>query len=208
MARPLTDDELKIISELNISIRNKTIFTIGIHTGFRLNEIRCLQIKDLYSLELKEVLKCITVQKQNMKGKKASRSVIISNYLREVLKEYINTLKDKDNKDTYLFVNKNNVPLSKVQIWRIIKSIFVKAKIYDSKGKLGVHTLRKTFAKFFSDKTEGNIYKLQKALGHSNINSTTHYMSNIDKERDDIITGMFDKIYEKQLELEEQLCFT
>jgi integrase len=44
-------------------------------------------------------------------------------------------------------------------------------------GKIGTHSMRKTFASKVYEQLNGRLERVQKALGHKNINSTVAYLS-------------------------------
>jgi integrase len=44
-------------------------------------------------------------------------------------------------------------------------------------GKLSTHAMRKTFANRMYDKLNRDLVKVQRAMGHANINSTAQYLS-------------------------------
>ena len=57
-------------------------------------------------------------------------------------------------------------------------------------GKLGTHSMRKTFADRIYDRLDGDLAKTQKALGHKNINSTVQYLSFREEEIDEAILAI------------------
>ena len=57
-------------------------------------------------------------------------------------------------------------------------------------GKVGTHSLRKTFADRVYDALDRDLVKTQRALGHRNINSTVHYLSFQEEEIDAAIAAI------------------
>ena len=57
-------------------------------------------------------------------------------------------------------------------------------------GKLGTHSMRKTFANKVYDALNNDLVKTQRALGHRNINSTVSYLSFREEEIDQAILAI------------------
>jgi site-specific recombinase XerD len=54
-------------------------------------------------------------------------------------------------------------------------------------GKLGTHSMRKTFARRIHAKLGRDLMKTQKALGHARVTSTVSYLSFAEEEIDEAI---------------------
>jgi site-specific recombinase XerD len=57
-------------------------------------------------------------------------------------------------------------------------------------GKLGTHSMRKTFANHVYDKLGHDLVKTQRAMGHKNINSTVSYLSFCEDDIDQPILAL------------------
>jgi integrase len=68
--------------------------------------------------------------------------------------------------------------------YRILREATDKAKIA---GKVATHSMRKTFAERMYTKLDKDLLKLQKALGHRDVNSTIAYLSFNQQDIDDAI---------------------
>jgi site-specific recombinase XerD len=68
----------------------------------------------------------------------------------------------------------DNRPVTRVHAWRVLHQAFTDT---DLGGKLGTHSMRKTFANKVYDALGHDLIKTQRALGHRNINSTACYLS-------------------------------
>lgn len=189
--RPLTDDEVKLISTSfsgTYGKRNKALFLLGVRTGFRISEMLSLRVGDLH--QLRKIVDRVTVQRRHMKGGKAgktsSRTVLLHQQARDALDAWLQTLaKRKGGLSPELYVFKSrtgeNRPISRVQAWRLLQEAFAANGLT---GKLGTHCMRKTFANKVYDQLDGRLEKVQKALGHANINSTIQYLSFREEEID------------------------
>jgi site-specific recombinase XerD len=166
--KPLSDQEISLISDSMESLRDKCLFILGVKTGFRISEL--LSIKKSDCLQYNKVKASITVQKRNTKGKVASRSIPLTNEVMEVLKSYIQTLPKEQE---YLFQSRNGNRLSRVQAWRVIKDAANKNNL---EGKIATHSLRKTVAMRAYNESGKDLALTQQILGHKSINSTISYI--------------------------------
>jgi site-specific recombinase XerD len=67
-----------------------------------------------------------------------------------------------------------NRPISRIQAWYILTEAY---RTNGLTGKLGTHSLRKTFANKVYEKLGHDLLKTQRALGHKNLDSTLAYLS-------------------------------
>ena len=63
--------------------------------------------------------------------------------------------------------------LARESLWRVIKSISMKAGIA---GHIGCHSFRKTLALRAWEASGHNILKVKEVLGHREVSSTQHYL--------------------------------
>lgn len=103
----------------------------------------------------------------NLKGK--MRVVILSDRLCKLLKEYI---KENNIKNGSVFLTRNNKPLDRTAVWKMLKSLCEKANV--PKEKVFPHNLRHLFARTFYA-LKKDIVRLADILGHSSINTTRIY---------------------------------
>ena len=80
-----------------------------------------------------------------------------------------------------------NQAMSRVRTHQILKEAYDINKLA---GKLGTHSMWKTFADRVYDRLGHNLVKTQKALDHRNINSTVSYQSFREEEIDVAILAM------------------
>lgn len=177
-ARSFTPEEItKILNEFENQLRserNTIMMKIGLHTGFRIQEILSLTVGDVYEDGVPR--RDIKVERKYMKGQKASRSVIISDQLREALIGYYTHLKDVElSKPKWpLIYGQSGKPICYRQALKIIQTTCKKLGI--STERLSTHSFRKTFAIDAFNLLGNDIQKVQKALGHKNLQSTTNYI--------------------------------
>lgn len=124
----------EILSEQ--SQRDLLLFVFGINTGIRVSDLLSLKVDDIWDgTEIKEFLYLKDPHSDQMKA------FYLNNNIRTELNNYLALFDFK--KDDYLFKSKKNAqPISRQQAYRIINNA---AKEVGIPGKIGMHTLRKTF---------------------------------------------------------------
>lgn len=194
--RPLGDEEitsmLRALKLRKSGIRDQAFFVLGITTGFRISELMSLRVRDITNHG--KMNTHIRIPKSRMKGGKCSRSAVIAPMVRTYLWALLNELKAKDSNggNRWLFQSrKGGTPISRVQAHRILADAFKSAEIFGGVGILGTHTMRKTFAAKMWEAHDGNIWKIQNALGHASPASTVAYLSFEDSEQTAAVAAVF-----------------
>lgn len=188
--RPLTDEEIETLKEYfdaresdadesgdDRVLRDRTLIFLSLYIGTRISETLSICVGDVW--QYGKISGQVYLKKENMKGKKQGRSCVLNDKCRELLKTYIDHyhLSNISPKSRLFLSKKGN--LGKRQATRIFKTAFEACELT---GKLATHTTRKTFARKIYDKVDGNIVDLQVAMGHSEISSTVHYISENNKK--------------------------
>lgn len=179
--RPLQDDEIRAV--LNTFhrrdpnyCRNRALFVTGYLTGFRASELLSLRIGDVWQHGC--IVDTVEVKRAHMKGKRASRQIVLHKHARAALRELIQhyqTIGMDMNPEGALFASREGGrAICYVRFWQLMKRAFAAARLT---GKLACHTLRKTFARLFLSKSNDNILGLQRLLGHSSPTVTMCYAS-------------------------------
>jgi integrase len=182
-AHPLTRTQVKTVLKTTPKLRDQALLTLGFQTGFRISELLSLtlgELTDIYG----QVKSVITVTKSHMKGKRFSRSVKLNSDTQRVLSKLVKKLKqqNRDRRTDALFQSRQGYKgkaLGARQVNNIIKELFAKAGCV---GKFSSHSLRKTFAEQCRRIFQGDILKIQKALGHSDIRNTIRYLNYNEEE--------------------------
>lgn len=118
------------------SLRDLLFFVLGINTGIRVHDLLSLKVKDIWDGDnIKEFLYICDAKNEEQKAH------YINNQVKTVLNSFLNSREFKANE--YLFKSKKNeLPITRQQAYRIINQA---AKDVGITGKIGTHTLRKTF---------------------------------------------------------------
>ncbi len=176
--RPLADMEVRNVVErlTGASKRDTALFLLGIKSGFRISELLSLKVGDL--LQAGRMVERVTVARRNMKKRVEGRTVLLHPEAKEALAEWFQELaaEEKLTAETFVFLSRkgDNRPVTRVHAWRVLHQAFTDT---DLGGKLGTHSMRKTFANKVYDALGHDLIKTQRALGHRNINSTACYLS-------------------------------
>lgn len=187
--RPLTDEEL---AEVCMSFwgeharRDKALFLLGVKSGFRVSELLSLRVRDVCPGG--RMIDRVTVERRHMKKKVEGRTVLLHPEAREALADWLAEARP-DGEDTFVFISRKgeNRPITRVQAYRILKEAYDACEMT---GKLGTHSMRKTFANKVYEKLDHDLPKTQRALGHRNVNSTVQYLSFREEEIDAAILAI------------------
>ncbi len=165
--------------------RNIAMLLLGAKSGFRVSELLSIRVKDV--VQHRKITQDITVERKNMKRKIEGRTVFLNEMAQHALLEWVKVLKSRGHVSPETFVFKSrkgqNRPISKVQAWRILNQVF---RDLGFSGKLGTHTMRKTFVRDVYDKliemreddpSVDPLPMLQMATGHKSYDSLLKYLS-------------------------------
>jgi len=177
-SRPLTELEIQNILQSftgKYSLRNRTLFLLGLNTGARISELLSLDVGDVW--RYKRPVEIIYLQKRHTKGKLVGRQITIKSGAQQAILELIQWKKQQKEslaKDAPLFVSRQGGRLKRKQAHNILREVFDACEL---PGHVTTHSLRKTFANYVLRASGGNIKVLQELLGHQNLSTTEVYLS-------------------------------
>jgi integrase len=187
--RPLTEVEVDLLQQSfggAYAERDKTLFLLGVKSGFRISELLSLCVGDVS--QHGRLVDRVTVPRRYMKNKREGRTVLLHPETKAALATWLLTLRQLPGSTAQTFVFRSrkgaNRPISKVQAWRILHEAVTTNELT---GKVGTHAMRKTFANRVYHQLNHDLVKTQRAMGHKNINSTVAYPSFIEDEIDQAI---------------------
>ena len=190
--RPLTDEEVYDVARSfwgEHARRDTALFLLGVKSGFRISELLSLRVRDVR--QAGRLVDRVTIERRHMKKKLEGRTVLLHPEAKAALAAWLDELGRDDalSDDAYVFRSRKggNRPITRVQAYRILREACVACEM---NGKLGTHSMRKTFANKVYDRLERDLVKTQRALGHRNINSTVQYLSFREEEIDEAILSM------------------
>lgn len=140
--------------------RNYCIVSTFLATGIRLNTLINLKVTDINFEEA-------TIRLTTTKNRKA-QLIPLPNKLATVLSKYIRKVKPTE----YLFTNRSGTQLTSNGVKLAIRS-YNRSKGVD---KTSIHLFRHTFAKNYL-MSGGDVFRLQRLLGHSTLDMTRHYVN-------------------------------
>lgn len=143
-------------------LQNRAIILLLLDTGIRASELCNLTINDL-----NKVTNHILVFG---KGKK-ERNVPISRQTSNAIEKHLQSRKQKT-PNSPLFAKNNGKPLDRVLLGRILARLGTEAGV----SRVFPHRFKHTFAIQFL-RNGGNIYSLQKILGHSTLDMVKRYLA-------------------------------
>lgn len=170
----LSIDQIKNIYNNLTDYRERALFGLMISTGLRVCEISTALIEDI-RYHNGEIVLFVLGKKRDSK----CEYVKLSNQVLEDIKNYVG------NRTTgYLFSSTSNNSLGKgvstTSLRKMIKNIFKRFGI--DKDTISCHSLRRSFA-VVSYETGSSIYDIQQVLHHANIQTTTRYLKQVDRDK-------------------------
>ena len=157
-------------------LRDRALFLLGLHTGFRITELLSLRVCDVVADG--RMLDRVVVRRANVKGKVEGRSVVFHPTAQRAVLVWLRELQRLGylTKDTFLFQSRarGNRPITGARAWSAYMAAFQRAGVA---GQLGTHSTRKTFAKHVYETTGRDFFRTQQALGHKDPKSTTAYLT-------------------------------
>lgn len=169
----LTEEQIQKLTELcngstKSGYRNLCLILLMLDTGIRVSELASIDVIDV---DLNQG--CITLR--IAKGGK-ERIIPIGSLVQKMLWRYINTYRPKPltARITRVFLNEIGTPLTKNGIQQMLRRYGKRAGI--SGTRCSPHTFRHTFAKNYL-LNGGDIFSLQKILGHSSLASVRLYLN-------------------------------
>jgi integrase len=163
--------------------RDRALITTQLFGGYRSFEVLSLTVRQVWRNN--RVATAIGITPKNRKGHHGNTHwVPVGNELRRALENYISRRLEDENHlppGAPLFVSRkraqNGRPqaLDRRSALRIVRDAFVRANIEDD-GRLGTHTLRKTYAQKVFHFSGNNLLIARDALGHASCATTEIYL--------------------------------
>lgn len=182
--RPLTRaEERQLVQTIRrLSARDHALVACLWWTGFRISEVLSLKVGQVWRAGC--MADRIGIAPRHLKGKRGrTRWVPILPELARALDRQIRSLARRHELDEGmpLFLSRETDDerrlraLHRCQAHRIIRRAFQRAGIVDD-GRLGTHSLRKTFARRVYEHSGRDLMVLKHALGHTDVAITQKYL--------------------------------
>ncbi|GAK03267.1 site-specific recombinase, phage integrase family [Geomicrobium sp. JCM 19037] len=157
--------------------RNKLLFIVGINSGLRVSDILPLRVKDLRDKDYVDI-----IEKKTGKRKRFALNAAIKKASNELIEP------SADSEDFVFKSRKGNGAIGRVQAYIVLNAAVERAGLADKLGKIGTHSMRKTFG-YFAHKNGTDITLLMRIFNHRDQRETMRYLG---IEQDDI-----DAVYAK-----------
>jgi len=158
--------------------RNYLLFVLGINSGLRISDLLKLRVEDV--LEPDGSMRERITLREKKTGK--SKDFPLSDNARSALKQYFKSLEGREKKPMELFPSRKGGALGRVQAYRILNRA---ARIAGISGRIGTHTLRKTFG-YWAYKQGQDIVMIQRLFNHSSPSVTLGYIGITQEELDNV----------------------
>jgi len=179
---------LKALRDSKTSTRDRTIIELVLNCGLRIQEIRLLNVSDIWNgLTVRNHL---IIRPETAKRSK-EREIFINTHLDKVLKEFFRYKRNKCESldpQSPLFISKKGNQVAQRTLQDMAEKWYIKAGLINASGKAKYtfHTLRHSFAMGLRRRGV-SLERIQKLLGHSSLQSTGIY---IEPSREDLIDAI------------------
>ena len=169
----LSLEQTKTIYNSLIDLREKALFGLMCSTGVRVCEVAKANIEDI-KIHNGEVVLFLLRKKHSEKDE----YVKLSNQTLNDIKNYIG---ERTSGSIFISTSNNsmNKPMSTTSLRKEIKRIFKRFGLEED--TLSCHSLRRTFA-CISYENGSSIYDIKQVLSHQNIQTTTRYLQQVDRD--------------------------
>ncbi|QQK74203.1 tyrosine-type recombinase/integrase [Salicibibacter cibarius] len=159
--------------------RNKLLWIVGINSGLRISDILALKVGDLRGQDN------ITITEgKTKKRKRFPLNAAIKKAVKECVPAEVSA-------DEYVFKSRKGVnkPIGRVQAYTVLNDAVERAGLTDKVGKIGTHTMRKTFgAKAYENGTD--LAMLMRIFNHSSQNETLKYIGIQQRDIDEVYANV------------------
>lgn len=188
--RPLTPIEINhVLSAFEgaTAARDHLLFILGLNTGLRISELLSLDVSDVWNGV--QVRARVHVKRMNTKGKSKGASIALNSTIQSELRDYLALPLFTCPVDASrpLFRTQSGMRLGRKGAWQALKRAFSRAGVEE---QVATHSMRKTFAKRIHNALGNDLTKTQRALRHSSILSTIHYLGVDDAEIENAIMNL------------------
>ncbi len=179
---------LKALRDSKSSLRDLAIVELVLHTGLRIQELRLLNVSDLF--DGTTIRSHLTIRAETAKRCK-SREVFLNRHIVQVLKGFIRykrSVEESVDPQAPLFVSKKSNRMGQRTLQDMIEKWFIKTRLTDANGdsKYTFHSLRHTFS--MNLRRRGvSLERIQKLLGHASLQATGIYL---EPSREDLIEAV------------------
>lgn len=179
---------LKTLRDSKTATRDLTIIELCFHTGLRVQELRLLNVGDIFNSMI--IRDHLIIRAETAKRCK-SREIFLNTHITRQLKIFIAYKRSRGEAlepNAPLFVSKKAGRVGQRTLQDMVEKWFVKAGLIDAQGKAKYtfHSLRHSFAQNLRRKGI-SLERIQKLLGHSSLQATGIYL---EPSKEDLIEAI------------------
>jgi integrase len=171
------------------SLRDYTLFIMGIYTGLRISDLLLLRVQDVADRAGKKLVVRDRIALREKKTKKA-KIIVLNKDAKSALRVYLAAVNPKDGDPLFVSAKRDAEnalrPIGRWQAYKVLNRAAREAGIRD---RIGTHTLRKTFG-YWNYRKGFDIVLLQKIFNHSSPAVTLHYIGFTQDEIDAAYTNL------------------
>jgi len=205
-ARPLEHPEVEQLLREGFTgqfkHRNRSLFAIGVSTGFRCSELLALTFRDV--IHRRYPKDWIKINKRHTKGKTQGRTNQLQPFAKKSLQPWIEIRREQQPEipillDAPVFlsreINQRTGEIKAISLDQAGKILRAAFKRCDITGSVSTHTMRKTFAKIAyrnavkkyqaGELLKEPIFVVKDLLGHKHLNDTLKYLSFLGSQIDE-----------------------
>ena len=175
------NEQAEIIATLDRA-RDRLLFLLGLHSGFRVHELLSMRVGDVWKDNRPATE--ITVARRQLKGGTSasarrirSRTTPLHPTVQAAIRTYVQDRFGAEplRADEFLFKSRKgpNTAITPRHAWRIIKAAARAAGFPD---RVATHSMRKTFARAIYDRSGHDLILTQRALDHRSVVTTSRYL--------------------------------
>lgn len=168
-------EQIELVKRLEPDKRNRLLFILGINVGLRISDLVSLKVNDLTGKDR-------IVKREQKTGKETS--ILLNPALRRDIRELMAGMDG----DEYVFQSRcrdrktrQYKPMTRQRAYQIVNRMCRRAGV---EGKIGNHTLRKTFGYWHYQQFHDIVF-LMRHFNHSDQNVTLRYIGILQDELDD-----------------------
>ncbi len=179
---------LKVLRDSKQATRDFMIVDMALHTGLRIQELRLLNVGDLFNGMV--IRSHLMVRPETAKRAKA-REIFLNSYAKKRLKTFITykrTHGEPMKPHAPLFLSKKSNRMGQRTLQDMVEKWFIRADLVDSRGRsrYTFHSLRHTFS--MNLRRRGvTLERIQRLLGHASLQATGIYLQ---PSREDLIDAI------------------
>lgn len=169
-------------------VRNEALLWLMFVTGFRVSEALSLRRRDL--VQAGRLVDVVEVQSRYMKGARESRAVDLHQDGKDALGPWLaemDALGWTDPADHVFRGFGPNAPLSRIQVWKIIRAAARRAGLT---GKVACHSTRKSFVMELLPALDNNLRDVMEVTGHRRFDTLMAYIRGNDKRARAAVRGL------------------